>query len=265
MTNIKYTSDGRKVAVIGSLNAQESIVQEIFIVNGQEVPSGENFVVKSLHDEPCESWAQKQLREATEKLERIKKLIKIEDDGLVALRKQVRNQSSAIKDHLNFIGAVLKESSPESFDILLGFLNREFTHYVVGGYSPTILDLEHFDETYDGRMRALSLYGKTNGTMTAAIGEYYDYSGSYKFVTPCRSLDEAKEKLREIIMQQKPTMERVGSAKQFGIELPIEFIQEAYTATIESKKKTLEQSQSTCNQKQEELNVLVAELESLAR
>jgi len=48
--NIKFTSDGKKVAVVGKLNAQETIVQEIFVSNGNEIPSGENFVVKSLHD-----------------------------------------------------------------------------------------------------------------------------------------------------------------------------------------------------------------------
>jgi hypothetical protein len=53
MENVKYTSDGKKVVIIGNLNSQEKIVQEIFIINGQEVPSGENFVVKSLHDFPA--------------------------------------------------------------------------------------------------------------------------------------------------------------------------------------------------------------------
>ena len=53
---IKYTSDGKKVAVIGRLNNQEQIVQEVFVVDGSEIPSGEHFVVKSLHDVPVLSW-----------------------------------------------------------------------------------------------------------------------------------------------------------------------------------------------------------------
>ena len=50
---IKYTDDGRKVVVLGALNKQEKIVQEIFVIGEQEIPSGENFVVKSLHDAPA--------------------------------------------------------------------------------------------------------------------------------------------------------------------------------------------------------------------
>lgn len=53
MTDIKYTDDGKKVLVVGKLNAQQTIVQEIFVSAGQEIPSGENFVVKSLHDAPA--------------------------------------------------------------------------------------------------------------------------------------------------------------------------------------------------------------------
>ena len=61
---IKYTTDGKKVKVIGSLNNQQKIVQEIFITNdGSEIPSGENFVVTSLHEAPVESWKEKKLRE----------------------------------------------------------------------------------------------------------------------------------------------------------------------------------------------------------
>jgi hypothetical protein len=43
---IKFTADGKKVVVIGSLNSQEKIVQEIFVFDGSEIPSGEHFVVK---------------------------------------------------------------------------------------------------------------------------------------------------------------------------------------------------------------------------
>lgn len=62
MENIKYTTDGKKVKVLGNLNSQEKIVQEIFIVNESEIPSGEHFVVKTLHDAPAVSWKEKNLK-----------------------------------------------------------------------------------------------------------------------------------------------------------------------------------------------------------
>ncbi|VGD33408.1 Uncharacterised protein [Klebsiella pneumoniae] len=54
---IKYLSDGRKVVVVGQLNQTETIVQEVFVTEaGDELPGGERFVTKSLHDVPVESW-----------------------------------------------------------------------------------------------------------------------------------------------------------------------------------------------------------------
>lgn len=48
MAEIKYTTCGKKVVVIGDLNQTEKIVQEIFVTNdGAEIPSGERFVVKA--------------------------------------------------------------------------------------------------------------------------------------------------------------------------------------------------------------------------
>lgn len=50
MAEIKYTTCGKKVVVIGDLNQTEKIVQEIFVTNdGAEIPSGERFVYESLY------------------------------------------------------------------------------------------------------------------------------------------------------------------------------------------------------------------------
>jgi hypothetical protein len=46
MSEIKYTSKGQKVRIVGKLNSTEFIVQEIHVTeSGDEVPAGENFVV----------------------------------------------------------------------------------------------------------------------------------------------------------------------------------------------------------------------------
>ena len=74
----KFLSDGRKVVVVGALNNQETIVQEVFVTQqGDEIPGGERFVVKSLHDQPVESWLsrekakqEKALADAKLKIER---------------------------------------------------------------------------------------------------------------------------------------------------------------------------------------------------
>jgi hypothetical protein len=70
---IKYTTDGKKVIVVGNLNSQEKIVQEIFIVDGNEIPSGENFVTKSLHDFPAISWKESELIKLESRYEKERK------------------------------------------------------------------------------------------------------------------------------------------------------------------------------------------------
>jgi hypothetical protein len=67
MSNIKFTSDGKKVAIVGKLNSQETIVQEIFVQGESEIPSGEHFVVKSLHDTPAVSWKESELKKLEER------------------------------------------------------------------------------------------------------------------------------------------------------------------------------------------------------
>lgn len=54
---IKFFFDGRKVVVVGALNNQETIVQEVFVTQqGDEIFGGERFVVKSLYDQLVELW-----------------------------------------------------------------------------------------------------------------------------------------------------------------------------------------------------------------
>jgi hypothetical protein len=76
----KYLSDGRKVVVVGKLNSQETIVQEIFCnKEGSEIPSGENFVVKSLHDSPVESWKNKEEKKLEKRIKENEDFIKKQD------------------------------------------------------------------------------------------------------------------------------------------------------------------------------------------
>jgi len=71
MNNIKYTTDGKKVVIIGDLNQTDKIVQEIFVTeNGDEIPQGERFVVKSLLDEPAKSWKETRLEELEARYEK---------------------------------------------------------------------------------------------------------------------------------------------------------------------------------------------------
>ena len=78
MSELKYLSDGRKVSVIGKINKTEYIVQEVFITeSGDEIPSGENFTAKSLHDAPVLSWKENEAKKVESRYEKANNEIKV--------------------------------------------------------------------------------------------------------------------------------------------------------------------------------------------
>ena len=194
MTDIKFTNDGKKVIVVGKLNSQETIVQEIFVSAGQEIPSGENFVVKSLHDAPAESWKKKNLRELEQRYDRDR----------AKLQKQIEDQErqfalalSKAKEKTSVLLQFVKNSDEEQLQTLSDFMSGKITHLFVAGYSPEIISWVDSDKVYDinswgGRTRVdgiklVSLFGKSDGEMSYRLNEYRDGSGSSKKIYPATS------------------------------------------------------------------------------
>ena len=188
MSDIKYTDDGKKVLVVGKLNAQQTIVQEIFVSAGQEIPSGENFVVKSLHDAPAESWKEKNLRELEARYESDRKKLQGQIDDqerrLCLERDKAKLQTSAL---LQFV----KNSDESQLETLKNFMSGQITHLFVAGYYPEIISWTDSNNVYDADsfyhrarlegIKLVSLMGKSDG----------DLSGSSKTVFPCTSYEAA--------------------------------------------------------------------------
>lgn len=198
MSDIKYTDDGKKVLVVGKLNAQQTIVQEIFVSAGQEIPSGENFVVKSLHDAPAESWKEKNLRELEQRYEKQKK----------DLEQQINQQHqrlSIIKDkakhHADALFKFVDKADEGSLDLLKKVMSGQITHIFVSGYSPEIFEWDDGKGVYDeernyGRVeikgiKLLSLYGYSDGDLEYRLHTYRDGSGGSQQVWPTTSYQEA--------------------------------------------------------------------------
>lgn len=199
MQNIKYTNDGKKVLVVGKLNAEQTIVQEIFVSAGQEIPSGENFVVGSLHDQPAESWKEKNLRELEARYEserlRLTGAIDEQKRRLVFAQSKAAAQASALT-------GFCKNSDPSQLATLNSFMAGEITHLFVSGYSPEIVDWLNGDAAYDvGRwheslrldgIKLVSLYGLSDGSLEYRLCEYRDGSGGGgKTILPAKSYQEA--------------------------------------------------------------------------
>jgi hypothetical protein len=214
---IKYTSDGKKVVVIGNLNAQEKIVQEIFVVNNQEVPSGENFVVKSLHDSPAISWKEKNLKELEDNYESKRKQY---TNDIERLRKEYETKSKELKQKLEYAGSVLKNVAPDSFQTLVDCLTGNIKWVVVTGYTPELLLWGQFHTMYEDKFRLLSIYGRDNGSFTYARGYYIDSSGGSTNFVPFSNYEDAFELFKQEVLKRGINDATIILAKKYNILFP---------------------------------------------
>lgn len=244
---IKYTTDGKKVVVIGNLNAQDKIVQEIFIVNDAEIPSGENFVVSSLHDAPAISWKEKKAKEVEIQYEKATKEFDKKQDEL---RGKLRNQQELLQARLYSTIQMNKNVNPDSFSLLIDVICGNIKWVVKGGYSPVIIPYEEDSEEFayeKGKLRLLSIFGKDDGSLTYSLGQYSDYSGGSTEIFPFKTYEEALGKVTQIINDTEKYHDRtIEAAKKHNIPLD-KFKLQAYKdekaknilSSIESYRKTI--------------------------
>jgi hypothetical protein len=235
--NHKYTTDGRKVLVLGDLNSNEKIVQEIFVSNGVEIPSGENFTVKSLHDAPVQSWKEKEAEKIEKRYDLIRdKFSKIEKDynNQRSLMSQLIKQMRFSEDSINC--AVTEQ--------VLGFMSGEYNYVVIPGYiydvKPFIDAMTHKDR-FDSSVRLLSLYGKSNGEVCWKINQYSDGSGnSASEIIPAKTAEHAIEILTEKLLSGASERIHAGmidTAEKYNIKLPEDKLIEYYEKELAETKK----------------------------
>lgn len=195
--NYKFTSDGRKVAIVGALNAKETIVQEIFVTDGTEFPAGEHFVVKTLLDVPAETYKTIEEARLTASIEQLKKRQEI----LINEVDQFSQVSKAAFDaKIKWIKGICPEEVDAVMDNVKSMICGEYTHILWQNYSSleitewgpdTFVSVDH--RHFDG-IKMISLFGEWNGRLELGwrMNSYRDGSGGgwYKFV-PCRSMDDA--------------------------------------------------------------------------
>lgn len=205
----KFTSDGRKVVVVGALNAKETIVQEIFVTGGSEFPAGEHFVVKTLLDAPAETYKAKEERRIMETIKRLE----VERDKLSTEISRFRFDASAAAAKIKWIKGVSESEVEEVFDNVRAMICGEYTHVVFPGYDVEIKAWDHklfstANDYYGDRfesLRLISLFGEWNGRLSLSwkANTFRDGSGSTTSFIPCKSLEEAIEKARDIIYGKK--------------------------------------------------------------
>jgi hypothetical protein len=246
-TNIKYTTDGKKVVVLGKINAQESIVQEIFIINGQEVPSGENFVVRSLHDAPAKSWKEKDLADREAYYQRKK-------EELARLLEQNEKKQKEVRVAMEYAGKVIKTVSPDSFSLLVDYITGNIKWIVTGGMGAAeIVSYSDFNSMHDNKIRLVSLWGNDDGTLNYYQGYYSDASGYQSKFWPFADYQDALDKLRMIIQEQKLTDHSVKMAQKYGFTLADDKMAEYKNSKIKSAQTSVDNHTKSLAEQQKNL------------
>lgn len=253
MENIKYTSDGKKVVIVGTLNSQEKIVQEIFITNGQEIPSGENFVVKSLHDYPVVSWKEKNLSDIERNYNEKREMY---DKEISALNRNYQKLKDSITEKNKYLRKYIDNVAEESFDVLTMFLKGEVKYLVKTGWSPEIIEFK--DQQDDDReLKLITLFGRDDGTLTWGINRYSDGSGDNTKYFVCSSYKDAKIKLEEEIKKYGRINEYIISeAKKHDIELDSQLLKEYIEKKIKEKQEIIDRKKQEIINWEKEINEL---------
>lgn len=263
--DIKYTTDGRKVVVIDRVNATQYIVQEIFIVDGNETPGGERFVVSSVADTPGETWRKREQRKLQEQCATAK-------ETLLALNKKVRAAQQKASVRAEALVDFVQNSDDEQLQTLKDFFAGNITHFFIEQYGKPVIVTWDDDAIYQlgdwgGRGRAspyvegiklITLMGTSKGQLNWRINRYHDGSGNYYTVVPCRSYEEALKAAQKALNAQAEKY--VAGEGSFDPDRwdKIEGLQIPYDA----KKKLVEETRRTYKVRIETLRKDIRTLES---
>lgn len=255
---IKYTTDGKKVVVIGNLNAQEKIVQEVFISGDSEIPSGENFVVRSLHDAPVVSWKEAEVKRIEEYYESQKAFFGKE---LSRLKKGYESQRDELQARIEYSAKVIKHVSPESFDLLKKHLMNEIKWVVVMEWKePVLIEYKDLPKMYERRLKLLSIFGADNGALDYRLHEYYDSSGSNKTIHAFDCYEDAFGFFKDaVIGKEKYNNDSFVTAKKYNIILDAKKVEAYKLDAIEGMRKAIAQNTEQISR----YNTTLDELEKL--
>lgn len=269
----KFLSDGRKVVVVGALNNQETIVQEVFVTaQGDEIPGGERFVVKSLHDQPVESYLSREKKKQEMALESAK-------SALDKVNKEIhdtKNRLSLWRDALKQVSVLSENISEQDFDYFIDVMTGKMAYAVAGTYGvPKIERFEDYMSVIDtdwGRgqykgIKMLSLLGNSNGNISFDVNRWQDGSGGYTHVsffhTREEALDFIKFKVTNNIEKSSISIDEFKSLLRMGVTFSKEETS-AIRSVLEKRSNSLiKQATETFNKATESANASLAYIDQV--
>lgn len=225
----KFLSDGRKVAVLGKLNATESIVQEIFVTDsGVEIPSGENFTTKSLHDEPVKSHKERELERAEQGINKANQ----ERDKINREIDELKIKLSGYRDLFKSVSVLANNIDKQDFTHFLDVITGKVKYAAPNGY-PVPHEIEdameymsctdnyYGSKKYDG-LRLMTLLGRSDGKISYQLNRWPDGSGGNTSVEFFNDIESARNYIKSRFMENfdkiKVSLSFYENLRKNGIE-----------------------------------------------
>lgn len=219
----KFTTDGKKVAIVGKLNNTETIVQEIFVSeNGSEIPAGENFVVKSLLDEPAKTWKEMEIEKIEKRYNAARAGMEKEVNDL---ERKTREMSAYARDKMQWMKSISDNIAIDWFDMVYGFVCAEYSHFVIKGYSEIkIIAFDEFMKPFESNgIRAFGIWSNCDNKVSPIlkISTYRDGSDNlWSEVIPCKSYESALNELANLINATEYLNDGfISSCQKYGIKI----------------------------------------------
>jgi len=199
---IKYTRDGKKVVIVDKINLNESVVREIHIVDGKEVPKGDKFVVlnSNMKEAKFLTWREDDLMKLEVQYTARKKFY---EDELFKLRKTKDLEVEKMRSLVEYLKKMTLKVKCESLDILFKFLSGDIKYIVLDYFYPEIIKFEDLKcDGNPGMLPLITLFGSDDGSLNFYLNQYRDGSGYTKKIIACETLTEAVQVLEKVVNKQ---------------------------------------------------------------
>lgn len=228
------------------------------------MPSGENFVVKSLYDSPVISWKEKELKELDDRYERTSKRKKQEIGRLEKdLRHKSKNLRLQIEANKKYSGLL----EHDQFGTLVNFMCNEITHIIEVRWSAyeikTFISCIETNplESYDDSLKLVTLFGAGKCDFEWNINRYSDGSGGNTTILPYSSFKDAVCGLEKVIhkaITKNGVHEGMLKAKEeYNLSTPSdEEIKKYYSEKASSTRKVIEKEELVLSDRRDELKIL---------
>lgn len=229
----KYLRDGSEVEVVQTIQIEGEeyhIVGRVLMdEDGEEADIGEPVIVDKVFDSPLRNKYSEESESEKKRLDRYKAEANELGAKIVALRKEHYELESQKK------ALISKLSQVEALKDIESILEGKFTHYVLlQEYSgiPSIITADEAKKSDYYRTptkHVLSLFGDVEGGFEWNKTSDFRGYGDFKRCIPCKSLEAAKAKEKEIILGllAEKLSHRLGdyiaAADKAGVEVPAEY------------------------------------------